>query len=323
MELGARYILSVYKNKGFSAAARKLGIAQPSLSATVAKHEAELGFKVFNRGTTPLSLTVEGQIYIDHLIEVLESEKNMRYRIAHNAPTFTSYLRIGVSASYTCQELVIKAVKEFNNIYPHAKIQLNMGFGISRNDLYKKLQRKNFDLIVTEVLNTSQDISAIHLADDFAVFSVRKDIAEKFELLPYALTRNEILSGNYPEEKIIYDTNILNRLPFISAGPEHTTVKKLSDMIGDDFTLSSISVSNHYQVHYQLMREGVGAAITSTNQLLHPFFDSDDIVYFVPKNAASYQKTYVVRIKDKAPHKYEEEFIAILRNVSENPEKFI
>ena len=78
MELGAKYILSVFRNKGFSAAARELGIAQPSLSATVAKFEKELGFKVFNRGTNPLSLTEEGQIYINHLNEVIESEQNMR-----------------------------------------------------------------------------------------------------------------------------------------------------------------------------------------------------------------------------------------------------
>lgn len=60
----ADYIYKVYEERSFTLAAQKLFISQPALSAIVKKAEEELGFKVFNRETTPIGLTNLGEIYI-------------------------------------------------------------------------------------------------------------------------------------------------------------------------------------------------------------------------------------------------------------------
>ena len=58
---GMDYVYAVWQEKSFSAAARKLFVSQPALSASVRKVERELGLPIFNRSTTPLQLTDAGR----------------------------------------------------------------------------------------------------------------------------------------------------------------------------------------------------------------------------------------------------------------------
>ena len=51
------YIYAVYQERSFSKAAQKLYVSQPWLSAAVKKTERELNARIFDRGTSPISLT--------------------------------------------------------------------------------------------------------------------------------------------------------------------------------------------------------------------------------------------------------------------------
>ena len=66
MELynGMEYIYTVYKERSFTKAAKKLFISQPSLSASVKHIEEKVGYPIFDRGTKPISLTECGRKYI-------------------------------------------------------------------------------------------------------------------------------------------------------------------------------------------------------------------------------------------------------------------
>ena len=54
---GMNYVYEVYKEKSFSKAAKNLYISQPSLSANVRRVEAKIGYPIFYRNTSPLTLT--------------------------------------------------------------------------------------------------------------------------------------------------------------------------------------------------------------------------------------------------------------------------
>ena len=54
---GMNYVYEVYKEKSFSKAAKNLYISQPSLSANVRRVENKIGYPIFNRNTSPLTLT--------------------------------------------------------------------------------------------------------------------------------------------------------------------------------------------------------------------------------------------------------------------------
>ena len=58
-----RYALKVAEKKSFSAAAKELFIAQPSLSQQILKLEQELGIPLFVRHSKSVSLTEAGEYF--------------------------------------------------------------------------------------------------------------------------------------------------------------------------------------------------------------------------------------------------------------------
>ena len=74
---GMNYVYEVYKEKSFSKAAKNLYISQPSLSANVRRVEAKIGYPIFNRNTSPLTLTECGERYIQSVEEILAIENSI------------------------------------------------------------------------------------------------------------------------------------------------------------------------------------------------------------------------------------------------------
>ena len=60
-----RAFLAIVDEGGFTAAARRLGLSQPAVSAQIASLEATLGFPLFQRGRS-LLLTPEGQSFLPY-----------------------------------------------------------------------------------------------------------------------------------------------------------------------------------------------------------------------------------------------------------------
>lgn len=78
-----RYIYEIYREKSFSRAAKNLYISQPTLSAAVKKAEAEIGFPLFDRSTSPISLTEYGRQYIRSAEIIMDAENS-----------FTNYIHV-------------------------------------------------------------------------------------------------------------------------------------------------------------------------------------------------------------------------------------
>ena len=111
MELNENYVYHAYLSKSFTKAANILYISQPSLSAAIASKEKELGFRIFDRSTKPISLTREGEIYIEMLEGKIRCENDMRLRQTSNraenifqAFFFVTYLHLVFILLYHVKE---------------------------------------------------------------------------------------------------------------------------------------------------------------------------------------------------------------------------
>lgn len=85
------YFLTLCKYKNYSETARRLYVSQPTVSKQIAALEEELGFKLFDRSTTSLHLTMQGAMMkkafseANSIIEDAWTDaKNLRDRIADN-----------------------------------------------------------------------------------------------------------------------------------------------------------------------------------------------------------------------------------------------
>ena len=74
----ANYIKAIADARNISAAAEKIGISQPALSAFLKKLEEQLGVILFDRTKQPLTLTEAGRIYLEYAVkyEALQHEFN-------------------------------------------------------------------------------------------------------------------------------------------------------------------------------------------------------------------------------------------------------
>lgn len=61
------FIFTILENGSLTKAAKELNISQPAISMKLGKLEESLGIILFNRETSPISLTTEGRVYVDYL----------------------------------------------------------------------------------------------------------------------------------------------------------------------------------------------------------------------------------------------------------------
>lgn len=120
------YVYAVYKAGSFSAAAEKLYLSQPCLSAMVKKAENQLGVPIFDRTTKPISLTEYGVQYIVFLEKIRELEGGFEQYLNDVRELRTGRVFIGVNnvfASYVLPELIHK----FKEQYPGVQVQMTEG----------------------------------------------------------------------------------------------------------------------------------------------------------------------------------------------------
>ncbi|MGC2873572.1 LysR family transcriptional regulator [Ihubacter sp. mB4P-1] len=75
-EKDIQYVLEIAKQRSFTKAAEALYIAQPALSRHIKQLELNLGGSLFDRNTTPISLTPLGELYISYAekINILDNQ---------------------------------------------------------------------------------------------------------------------------------------------------------------------------------------------------------------------------------------------------------
>ena len=70
------YVYAVYKEKSFTAAASKLFVSQPCLSAAIKKTEQQIGLPLFERRTGDLTPTKIGYEYLACAEKIMAIERS-------------------------------------------------------------------------------------------------------------------------------------------------------------------------------------------------------------------------------------------------------
>lgn len=114
-----KYILEVAENRHFETAAQRCFISQSTLSTMIGRFENEIGIRIFNRKTKPVSITPEGENIIEHLRIILHEIDSMNNKIQEMKGELSGELHIGVipTISPTLLPLFLpKLIQKFPNI---------------------------------------------------------------------------------------------------------------------------------------------------------------------------------------------------------------
>lgn len=110
---------------GYSAAARKLGIATSSVTRQVAALEAELGAALLNRSTRHNSPTDAGAVYFERVVAILEAVANADSLVSDRAGEARGRLRISVPVEFG-RRVIAPHMGRFLAKYPALEVSLNL-----------------------------------------------------------------------------------------------------------------------------------------------------------------------------------------------------
>ncbi|WP_315787653.1 LysR family transcriptional regulator [Fischerella sp. JS2] len=145
-----RYFLAIAETGGFTKAAERLFVSQPSLSAGIKKLEQELGVTLFERGGRRAILTPAGKFFLEKAKTILnEYQVTLReLKGFHHQPT----LRLGTLRTIRISSLA-GLIRDFQAQHPNMLIELVDG---TIEDLRNTLESGDIDLAIT-VLDNRED----------------------------------------------------------------------------------------------------------------------------------------------------------------------
>jgi LysR family transcriptional activator of dmlA len=108
-----------------SAAARELGITTPAVSKRLAQMEARLGVALVNRTTRRMSLTPEGELYLEHARRILGEIDDLAQLLGSAKVTPTGLLRVNATLGFG-RSHVAPVISRFVRKHPKLEVQLQL-----------------------------------------------------------------------------------------------------------------------------------------------------------------------------------------------------
>ena len=116
--------VGVARYGGFSSASQALGVGIPQLSKRVAKLEADLGIRMFQRTTRSVTLTEEGRALLPRVVSALEDLASIESSL-ESQENLSGTLRL-TSIPFVAQRLLLPVFTEFMARHPNVRIELDL-----------------------------------------------------------------------------------------------------------------------------------------------------------------------------------------------------
>ena len=151
-----QYAIMLSQTRNFSQVAERLNISQPALSKQILSLENELGIKLFDRTTTPLTITPAGQHFIQGAADLVYKEDQLLRSMERFKSGEAGQLVIGVTP-FRSSYLIPDVVKEFRAAFPHIQV---------------KLQEAGSDILRKEAAEGKFDFAVVNLPVDESVLDI-------------------------------------------------------------------------------------------------------------------------------------------------------
>jgi DNA-binding transcriptional LysR family regulator len=108
-----------------SAAARELGITTPAVSKHLALMESRVGVSLVNRTTRRMSLTQEGELYLQHARRILGEIDDMAELLGGAKSTAKGLLRVNATLGFG-RSHIAPLISKFVRLHPKVEVQLQL-----------------------------------------------------------------------------------------------------------------------------------------------------------------------------------------------------
>jgi DNA-binding transcriptional LysR family regulator len=178
-----------------SAAARELGITTPAVSKRLALMESRLGVMLVNRSTRRMSLTQEGELYLESARRILGEIEGMEELLGVSKATPKGLLRVNATLGFG-RSHVAPLIGRFVRKYPEVQVQLQLSVNppAPSEDL--------FDVCVRFGAPPDSRVIARHIAPNRRLLCAAPAYLAKHGIpkVPHDLTRHNCIGIRQGEE---------------------------------------------------------------------------------------------------------------------------
>ena len=285
------YILTIYEEGSFSKAAERLYISQPSLSASVKRIEEKISLPLFDRSTTPVSLTEAGREYVRYALEIKEKEQNFERYISDHTKLIKGSVRIGGSSLFSSFMLPFM-IAEFKSNYPHVNFEI---FEDSSKHLINQLNLGTLDLIIDTAVITDTAISSAVCTNEILLLAVPKSDPVNDKLKKFRLSSKDIKAGKHMSDKYDVGLRHFTDCTFILLNPDNDTGKRANLLFKKyGFTPKASFFLDQQVTAFNISSTGMGVSFVSET-LVKNLETEPNLYYYKLNDEEVRRKVFIYR----------------------------
>lgn len=163
--------MTVAEKSSFSESAKRLHMAQPTVTAQIKSLESELETQLFHRTTKRVQLTEAGHILYRYSKEILHSIEQVKKEIDSLKNTVSGHLEI--AASLTIGEYVLpKILGTIKQRFPHIQLSIQI---MNTEQIIEKIRDRLLDIGLIEGLVNDPDLELQPFREDELVLITAPD----------------------------------------------------------------------------------------------------------------------------------------------------
>ncbi|MBQ5940649.1 MULTISPECIES: LysR family transcriptional regulator [unclassified Massilia] len=120
-----QFFVLVARLGSLAAAARAMDLTPPAATKRLAALEARLGVRLLNRTTRSVSLTSEGETYLQYAARILDDIRDMEDAVAQGRSTPKGLLRVNATLGFG-RTTIAPLVSRFSARYPDVEVQMEV-----------------------------------------------------------------------------------------------------------------------------------------------------------------------------------------------------
>ncbi len=192
------YVYAVYKEKSFTAAAGKLFVSQPCLSAAIKKTEQQIGLPLFERRTGDLTPTKIGYEYLACTEKIMAIERSFAEMLEDINNMKAGGIRVG-GTNYVCSYVLPIIASDFSKSYPNIEISIHEANSV---ELEKMLRNDKVDLVIDSYDTVDDHLEYKALTAEKILLAVPTSSKCNAEISEYAVRAEDIYYGKVDLETL-------------------------------------------------------------------------------------------------------------------------
>lgn len=281
IELHNKYVICIFEEGNLTRAAKKLGVSQPALSIALGNLEKKLGYKIFDKTTSPFRLTEEGKIYLEFLNKQQLAIKDYEKKINEFNDDTIGSVTIGAPTVYV-ESMVIDAIFTLQKKYPKYQISIKTA---PVPELITMAKNGEVDCFISTIGDLPDSFEKELIKDEKIYMCIPRNWEINKQLHAYQTRPGE--------EHECFDFSILNQKEFIFLEEDQPLQKEMRNFLQQN----NIEFQNHIvvnQVSSGVAMTALGAGISfAQEEMLKNSKHLENVCIYTLPQILSERKIYI------------------------------